>query len=57
MKPEQKSAIIGYWRSGATVSEISLITGIHEATIERIINDYKDNIIIKKLSALNYSWI
>jgi acyl carrier protein len=38
---EQRSAIIGYWRSGAWLTEISNITGFNLEEIEEIIINYK----------------
>lgn len=36
-----KSAIIGYWRCGATIDEIMSITNIRYMVIQQIINDYQ----------------
>ena len=40
MTPYQKSAIIGYWRSGAPIEQICWITGMKYYKIEKIIKDY-----------------
>jgi hypothetical protein len=41
-----KSAIIGYWRSGAEIMDISLLLGISYSEIEQIIVSYslKENL-------------
>jgi DNA-directed RNA polymerase specialized sigma subunit len=40
MTKEEKSAIIGYYRSGATSSEIGFIMGISTYYVNQIINEY-----------------
>ena len=44
---EQRSAIIGYWRMGAPLEQIALITGIYYFTIEKIILDYELTLSLK----------
>jgi hypothetical protein len=39
-----ESAIIGFWRMGATTLEIEAITGLFCEVIEMIIANYKDKI-------------
>lgn len=39
---ETKSAIIGYWRCGAILEQICVITGIAFWKIDKIITDYKN---------------
>ena len=36
----EKSAVIGYWRSGATYQVIGLMMGVSEAYIEIIVREY-----------------
>jgi DNA-directed RNA polymerase specialized sigma subunit len=36
----ERSAIIGYWRSGADFATIGYIMGISEAYVRQIINEY-----------------
>jgi len=40
MTDEERSAIIGFWRSGATFMEIQYLTGIPAYIVERIVLDY-----------------
>lgn len=44
MTKEEKSAIIGYWRSGVKTDLIAAWMGISEVYVEMIINDYKKTI-------------
>ena len=37
----QKSAIVGYWRCGAPLEQICVVTGISFWKIEKIITDHK----------------
>jgi transposase len=37
----EKSAIVGYYRSGAPLEQICWIVGLPYVTIERIINQFK----------------
>jgi hypothetical protein len=39
-----QSAIIGFWRMGATTLEIEAVTGLFTEVIEMIIANYKDKI-------------
>lgn len=43
MTKQEKSAIIGYYRNGATLLEIMLITGIAYFIIDRIVLDHPKN--------------
>jgi len=38
----EKAAIIGYWRSGATSEQISVITGFFFWQIEKVISEYQN---------------
>lgn len=40
----EKAAIIGYWRSGASMMEISAISGYPVWLVEKIIEDYSKQI-------------
>jgi hypothetical protein len=40
MTDYERSAIIGFWRSGCSFMEIQFITGIPAYHIEKIINEY-----------------
>lgn len=40
MNQYERSAIIGYWRSGASLNEIMWITGLMFREVEKIINQY-----------------
>lgn len=42
-----KSAIIGYWRSGAELIQIMLLMGMPYSDVEKIIENYK-----KKINAI-----
>ena len=37
------SAIIGYWRSGASLEQICVVTGMKYWKVESIIENYKTN--------------
>jgi len=52
------SAIIGHWRNGATLLEISLVTGYSNFEIEKIIKDYEDKQThLETLQrGLSYAW-
>ena len=41
------SSIIGHWRNGATLLEISLVTGYSNFEIEKVIKDYVSKIKFK----------
>lgn len=41
MTPEEKAAIIGYWRMGATWIEIVGITGYPEWKIKQVVKQYQ----------------
>lgn len=38
-----QSAIIGYWKSGASVSMIVVLTGLSKGEVENIVNEYSIN--------------
>jgi DNA-directed RNA polymerase specialized sigma subunit len=40
MTQEEKSAIIGYYRSGATYEQIGMIMGISESYAKMLVADY-----------------
>lgn len=44
MTEYEKSAIIGYWRSGAPIIQITWLTGFTYKTIEDTINEYQKQI-------------
>ena len=52
------SAIIGHWRNGATLIEISLVTGYSNFEIEKIIKDYEYKQTHSKSfqRGLRYAW-
>ena len=39
--PQQKAAVIGFWRMGANYELIEMVTGIHYNYLVRIILDYE----------------
>jgi DNA-directed RNA polymerase specialized sigma subunit len=43
MTDNEKAAIIGYWRNGATWHEIGLIMGISESYAKLIVKEYLKN--------------
>lgn len=45
----EESAIIGFWRMGAPIEQISWVIGIHYFIVERVITNYKNkNQYVKK---------
>jgi hypothetical protein len=42
--PNINATIIGFWRQGATVSEMIGATGLYHKVIERIIKDYRKTV-------------
>jgi transposase len=44
MTPNEKSAIIGYWRSGASIEHIMVITGRSYMLIINLIDQYKETL-------------
>lgn len=44
MTPNEKSAIIGYWRSGTKIEQICVITGKPYDLIFSVIHNYKISI-------------
>lgn len=38
---ETESAVIGYWRGGAPIEQICVITDLFYPVVKRIIEDYK----------------
>ncbi len=43
LEPEEIAAVIGYWRGGASVTKIRLLTGFMDKVIEQIIKEHKKN--------------
>lgn len=44
MDEYEKAAIIGHWRNGATTLEIAVITDLYFNQIERIIEEYQNQL-------------
>ncbi len=48
MTDSERSALIGYWRSGATLFEISFILSISVPYIEKVITNYQKYLKLAK---------
>lgn len=48
--PQQKAAVIGFWRMGANYELIEMVTGIHYNYLVRIILDYEKKLTLKKIT-------
>lgn len=52
MTETEKAAIIGHWRNGALTEQISVVMGIAFWKVERVIDDYKRQLLENNSSIL-----